>query len=164
MSNKRMLVVGGVLLTIVIVCVLILANVYIDESRRIPEEQMALIEESAWPIQEVPILYRPNIEMTKFSSEVQIQEIPKGVTFPEFVDYLYELCDAGFEANEFYGCKHPSMLSSSINPETITELTWMGVSDKYRITATWKKEGTSDRIDNVYVSLYSLDRFNKSGD
>ena len=153
MNNKRMLVIAGVLMTIIIACVLVLANVYVEEERKIPEEKMAMIEASTWPIQEVPVINKPNLDVRKFGSAIQIQEIKKGVSYEEFVDYLYELCDAGFEPDTFYGCKHPSMLNSA-NIETLDELTWIGTSEKYDITATWMKEGTSDRVDNVMVSLF----------
>lgn len=153
MNNKRMLIVAGVLITIIIVCALTLANVYVEESRKIPEEKLVMIENSTWPIQEVPVINKPNLDVRKFSPDIQIQEIKKGVSYEEFVAYLYELCDAGFEPDTFYGCKHPSMLNEA-NIQTLDELTWIGTSDKYDITATWMKEGTSDRVDNVMVSLF----------
>lgn len=152
-SNKRMYVIAGILLVIIVGCLLILSNVYINENTGLPEEKKVMIETSTWPIQDVPVINKPNLDVRKFSSDIQIQEVKKGVSYEEFVDYLYDLCDAGFEPDSFYGCKHPSMLNAA-NVETIDELTWIGTSEKYDITATWMKEGTSDRVDNVMVSLF----------
>ncbi|MBR3888806.1 MAG: hypothetical protein IKJ32_06870 [Clostridia bacterium] len=154
MNNKRMLIVAGILIAIIIVCALILANVYVEESRKIPEEQRAKIEVSGWPMEEVPVLIRENMEMIKFGDELAIERIDSGVKFTDFKSYLHELADAGFEADSFYGCKHPDMISSNFNDETATEFTWIAESKDYKVIAIWKKEGTDKRINNVYIELY----------
>jgi hypothetical protein len=154
MNNKRMFVVAGILLAIIIVCVVILANVYVEESRKIPEEKRAMIEYSGWPMQEVPLMINEDLQMIKFGDEMAIQQIDSGVQFSEFKSYLHELADAGFEADSFYGCKHPDMISSQFNDETATEFTWIAESKDYKVIAIWKKEGTDKRINNVYIELY----------
>lgn len=153
-NNKRMFIVAGVLLIIIIVCLVILSNVYIEESRKISEEQRAQIEASGWPMQEVPLLLRENLEMIKFGDELAIQQIDSGVSFTDFKDYLYELSDAGFEADSFYGCKHPNMINSQLTDESATTFTWIANSENHKIIAIWKKEGTDKRISNVYIELY----------
>ena len=153
MSDKKMYTVFGILIIFIILLLVILSNIYLNKHTKIPEDMQIMIENSAWPTDAVPFLYSPHLQMTKFGDELQMQEIPKGVSFEEFRDYLLELKDAGFVADSFFGCQDPSMISPHIDVETITEFTWMGYKDEFYITAIWKKEGTNERINNMYVEL-----------
>lgn len=157
MSDKKMYTVFGILIVFIIVLLVVLSNIYLEKHTKIPEDMQAMIENSAWPTAEVPFLYSPDLQMSKFGDELQMQEIPRGVSFEEYKDYLFELKDAGFAADTFFGCQDPSMISPNIDPDTITEFTWMGYKDEFYITAIWKKEGTNERISNMYVELSRID-------
>ncbi len=156
MSNKRMLIVGGVLLAIIIICMVILANVYVEREAEIPEDVRAMIETSEWPIQQIPVLNKPNLKVKKYNQNIQMQEIDKGVTFDEYKAYLFELADAGFEADTSMGCKHPSMINSNMTEENTDEFTWLAVGNGYYITVAWVKEDTDEVISNFYVELSKL--------
>ena len=156
MSNKKLYALAGILMITTIVFLVILKNIYINKNTGVTEEQRVMIEESGWPVQEIPVLYKPNLNVRRYSKTLQIQEISEGVSFEEFKAYLFELADSGFEADASMGCKHPSMINGSLNSENTDEFTWLAVGNGYYITAIWRKEETDVIIDNVYIELAKL--------
>lgn len=162
MSDKKMYTVFGILIVFIVVLLVVLSNIYLNKHTKIPKDMQVMIENSAWPTKEVPFLYSPHLQMSKFGDELQMQEIPKGVSFEEFKEYLLDLKDAGFVADTFFGCQDPSLISPHIDVDNITEFTWMGYKGEFYITAIWKKEGTNERISNMYVELSRIDAADSS--
>ncbi len=158
MSNKeiRMYLIA-LLVTFVIVSVLyILSNIYLDEERKLPEEVKEQIVISEWPVDEVPIFYRENLEIYKYGDgeEMIVQEIKKGVSFEEYRDYLIELAEAGFVADIVFGCEDPRNISKYADTSELMEFAWFGTKGDMQVQAFWKREDSEDLfIDNMYVIL-----------
>ena len=155
------------LISIVVIVLLILILIVIRQkgiSADIEKTVAENIASTGWP-KDVPIIKNELLDIEKYSNSanptyvVWSVDIPKGVSYVDFKNYLIELDNAGFKAIELMGSKSPHLLTDNPYMDSDFFNIWYGKTEDYKIEVSWRnvvEESDSKEEDVFSITLSTL--------
>lgn len=157
-SNNKKILAFLVLITIIVVCLLgIILLGGIENTKSTNEIIDKIVEESSWPIEDVPIFYHEGMEIEKDKSGIWYISVDSGVMYQDVRNYLIKLYEEGFEANKKTGSQNPKLLRTSLSENSGYNLFWQGDKlEEYTIRTYWAKDGAVDEFNVPYGYNFKL--------
>lgn len=134
----------------------------------VAEKHMEIIEKSNWPLDDVPLIKRLDVEVTQIEDDSWSIYYDSGVSYSEYKNYLVELYEAGFKPVQDTSSRNPKYLHDELGDDTI-EIFWQGEKEGYGVEVYFGKIGAETKYgytieDNFMMSLFKYSEKNTSND
>ncbi|MBQ8299394.1 MAG: hypothetical protein IJX99_05980 [Clostridia bacterium] len=163
-KGKKILVVL-VLIIIIVVCLLgIILLKKIESNESINDIIAQIVEETNWPIEDVPIFYHNDVIVEKPSEGNWSISFDSGIDYQELREYLLELEDEDFSPDKSTGSQSPRLLYTSLGENSAKDIYWQGNKESYTIRVHWALEGATDEFNVPYSYNFDLNLTKKIED